>query len=66
MPATRLGTYRASFAEAVVVDRLFDWLSIPSISADPEHDLDVEASAEWLLRAASDAGFQRTELLTTA
>lgn len=65
MAPPRLATHRATVADDAV-DRLFRWLSIPSISADPAHAGDVGASAEWLVDAALEAGFTRAEILPTA
>jgi acetylornithine deacetylase/succinyl-diaminopimelate desuccinylase-like protein len=35
---------------------LFDWLRIPSVSADPEHAGDVRAAGEWLCEFVRGAG----------
>lgn len=47
------------------VAELQDWLRIPSISADPAHDDDVHAAAEWTLRHLQRAGFQEARLVET-
>lgn len=40
------------------LDRLLDFLRIPSISTDPAHREDVRAAAEWLRNELSSLGFQ--------
>ncbi|HEY1918889.1 MAG TPA: dipeptidase [Streptosporangiaceae bacterium] len=50
----------AEFFEA-----LKEWLSIPSISADPAHHGDVRRSAEWLAARVRQAGFPLTEIWDT-
>ena len=47
------------------VTELFDWLSIPSISADPTHLDDVRRSANWLASALRAAGFPTVEIWET-
>ena len=47
------------------VTELFDWLSIPSISADPTHLDDVRRSADWLASALRAAGFPTVEIWET-
>ncbi|GGC73815.1 M20/M25/M40 family metallo-hydrolase [Chelatococcus reniformis] len=39
------------------LERLFDWLRIPSVSADPAHAGDCRRAAEWLARDISGLGF---------
>ncbi|MBO0729022.1 MAG: dipeptidase [Acidimicrobiaceae bacterium] len=59
----------ASYAAAErdrIVSALFDWLRIPSISADPERAGDVRASASTCARLMEDAGLQHVQLLETA
>jgi acetylornithine deacetylase/succinyl-diaminopimelate desuccinylase-like protein len=41
---------------------LIEWLTIPSISADPDKDGDVRRSADWLADALRDTGFPIVEL----
>ncbi len=65
MSSPRLAVYSASEAEAITA-RLFEWLSIPSISALGDHAADVERSAEWLAAACRAAGFQTVEIWPTA
>ena len=47
-----------------VVARLSEWVSIPSISAQPEHAVDVDRSAHWLSGELRGLGFS-TELIGT-
>jgi acetylornithine deacetylase/succinyl-diaminopimelate desuccinylase-like protein len=46
-------------------DDLREWLAIPSVSADPEHHLDVRASAEWLAAHLRSTGFPEVEIWET-
>jgi acetylornithine deacetylase/succinyl-diaminopimelate desuccinylase-like protein len=54
---------------AAHTQRLYDdldaWLRIPSISADPAHAPDVDASAEWLAEALRRTGFPTVEIWET-
>lgn len=52
--------------ERSLVESLTRWVAIPSISTDPEHAADVRRSAEFLRRAALDAGFTVAEVWNTA
>jgi acetylornithine deacetylase/succinyl-diaminopimelate desuccinylase-like protein len=40
--------------------RLFDWLSIPSISTDPVHAKDCANAADWLVKELTGMGFEAT------
>jgi acetylornithine deacetylase/succinyl-diaminopimelate desuccinylase-like protein len=44
---------------------LRDWLSIPSVSADPARHGDVRKSAEWLVGYLKEAGFPQAEVWET-
>ena len=44
---------------------LRDWLSIPSVSADPAHAGDVRKSAQWLVDHLKQAGFAEAEIWET-
>lgn len=44
---------------------LFDWLRIPSISAQPDHAPDVRASAEFAADLLRRAGFEHVQLIET-
>jgi acetylornithine deacetylase/succinyl-diaminopimelate desuccinylase-like protein len=46
-------------------DALMQWLTIPSISADPGHRGDVRRSAEWLAGHLRQSGFGAAELWET-
>lgn len=59
----------ASYVEAErerIVDTLFDFLRIPSISAQPEYAPDVRRSAEFTAGLLRDAGMEHVALLETA
>ncbi|MFC5802430.1 dipeptidase [Streptomyces formicae] len=58
---TYIAQYRAAF-----LDDLAEWLRIPSVSAQPEHDADVRRSAEWLAAKLKETGFPVTEVWETA
>ena len=47
------------------IDDLKQWLTIPSISADPDRHGDVRRSAEWLAGHLRGAGFPVAEVLET-
>ena len=47
------------------VDRLAEWLRIPSVSADPDRASDVRRSAEWLADELRAAGFPTVEVWDT-
>jgi acetylornithine deacetylase/succinyl-diaminopimelate desuccinylase-like protein len=53
-------------AEPDFLAELGAWLRIPSVSARPEHAVDVRRSAEWLCEALWRAGFPVAELWETA
>ena len=48
------------------LERLVQWLRIPSVSGDPERADDVAASARWLAAELSAAGFPTVEVWPTA
>ena len=48
------------------LDRLGEWLRIPSISGDPASSADVRASAEWLAAELRAHGFPVAEVWETA
>lgn len=48
-----------------IVATLFDWLRIPSISADPARAGDVRRSAEFVASRLSEAGMEPVRLLET-
>ncbi len=45
---------------------LREWLAIPSVSADPGHQGDVRASAQWLVSYLRETGFPVAEIWETA
>jgi acetylornithine deacetylase/succinyl-diaminopimelate desuccinylase-like protein len=49
-----------------IVATLFEWLRIPSISADPARAADVRRSAEWVACRLGEAGMEQVRLLETA
>jgi acetylornithine deacetylase/succinyl-diaminopimelate desuccinylase-like protein len=48
-----------------ILDNLFSWLRIPSISADPERAPDVRASADFCAGLLREAGLEHVALLET-
>ena len=48
------------------LSELFDWLRIPSISADRKYKDDVRKAAEFLRKKLQDAGADKVELCETA
>src|SRR5438309_11548699 len=58
----------SSYVEAErarIVDTLFEWLRIPSISAQPEHAADVRASAEHCAGLLWAAGMTTVDVVET-
>jgi acetylornithine deacetylase/succinyl-diaminopimelate desuccinylase-like protein len=51
--------------QKAALDRLFAFLSIPSISAVPAHFPDCERAADWLVTELSDLGFEAAKRPTT-
>ena len=49
-----------------ITETLFEFLRIPSISADPEHAGDVRRSAEFVAELLRDAGLEHVKLIETA
>ncbi|HEX6392024.1 MAG TPA: dipeptidase [Acidimicrobiales bacterium] len=64
MAKLALAGYRDA-EEQRIIDTLFEWLRIPSISADPDHAGDVRKSAEFCAGLLRDAGLQNVNLLET-
>ena len=48
-----------------IVETLFEWLRIPSISAQPDHAADVRTSAEFTAQLMRDAGLENVEIVET-
>ena len=63
-PHARLTTY-VEEARDRIVETLFEWLRIPSISADPAHAADVVRSAEFAARLLGDCGLENVAILPT-
>jgi len=47
------------------LEELFEWLRMPSVSADPAFDGDCRKSAEWLQKKLAGAGMTKAELIET-
>jgi acetylornithine deacetylase/succinyl-diaminopimelate desuccinylase-like protein len=47
------------------LQELFDWLRIPSVSADPAHFPDCRRAADWLADRLRQAGMTEVELIET-
>jgi acetylornithine deacetylase/succinyl-diaminopimelate desuccinylase-like protein len=63
--AAVLAAYSESERERIV-NTLFEWLRIPSISAAPDHADDVRASADFCVARLREAGFDNVSRLETA
>ncbi|MEU0368942.1 M20/M25/M40 family metallo-hydrolase [Streptomyces sp. NPDC006283] len=50
----------------VMMERLAQWVRIPSLSCDPDHAVDVTRSARWLSASLRDSGFPVVEEWRTA
>ncbi|MGS2590280.1 dipeptidase [Streptomyces hebeiensis] len=57
---TYIQAHRGTF-----LDDLAEWLRIPSVSAQPDHDADVRRSADWLAAKLKETGFPVTEIWDT-
>jgi acetylornithine deacetylase/succinyl-diaminopimelate desuccinylase-like protein len=58
----------AAYAEAEhdrILDTLFRWLRIPSISAAPDHAAEVRASADFCSKLLVEAGLEKASVLET-
>ncbi|UCE54376.1 MAG: dipeptidase [Desulfobacterales bacterium] len=47
------------------LEELFEFLRIPSISSQPEHENDVERAAEWVSARLQKAGIEDVQILST-
>lgn len=63
-PDSAVRTYTEQHRTAFL-DDLAEWLRIPSVSAQPEHDGDVRRSAEWLSAKLKETGFPVAEVWET-
>lgn len=57
--ANDLDTFLAQH-QSRIEEELFEFLRIPSVSAQPVHDADTRAAAEWVKRALEQAGLTAT------
>lgn len=64
MPALALDGYTAMERDRIVAT-LFEWLRIPSISADPERAADVRASADFCAGRLREAGLENVDVVDT-
>jgi acetylornithine deacetylase/succinyl-diaminopimelate desuccinylase-like protein len=64
MPRPALAEYVDSERQRIV-DTLFSWLRIPSVSADPDRVADVRRSAEFCAGLLRDAGLEGVVVLET-
>ena len=55
-----IAAHAAEFSQS-----LRDWLTIPSVSADPAHHGDVRKSAQWLVDYLKETGFPQAEIWET-
>ncbi len=60
----RLGRYVEQNRDRII-EVLFEWLRIPSISAHPEHSLDVKRSGEFCASVMEDAGLENVSIIET-
>ncbi|MBW5424444.1 dipeptidase [Streptomyces sp. BG9H] len=63
-PDSAVRTYIENHRAAFLKD-LAEWLRIPSVSAQPDHDEDVRRSAEWLAGRLKETGFPTAEVWQT-
>ena len=64
MAGLTLASYGATERDRII-DSLFRWLRIPSISADPQHASDVDRSAEFCAVLLRQAGLENVDVLQT-
>ena len=55
---------RVNAQEPAAIDRLCDFLRIPSVSTDPAHAKDVARCAEWMVRDLRSIGFNAEAVKT--
>ena len=53
------------FQKKEYLDELFDFLKIPSISADPNYKNDVKKAANWIAKKLLDAGCEKVQIEKT-
>jgi len=49
-----------------VISRLSEFIAIPSVSTDPEHQPDIETCAQWLVNELGALGIAEAEVIPTA
>lgn len=49
----------------VFIKELFEFLRIPSVSSEPNHDNDTQKCAEWLANNLNNSGLKRVEIFPT-
>lgn len=52
--------------QQVYLDELIEFLKIPSVSTQPEHDEDVKTAASWLADKMTKAGLENVRVIETA
>lgn len=57
---------RAAQEKEAQLAELFEFLKIPSVSAQPERDADVRRAANWLAQAMQEVGLENVRLFETA
>ena len=50
---------------AARIEQLFEWLRIPSVSADPQFAGDCKKAARWLVDRLLEAGMEKAEMIET-
>ena len=53
------------FEKKEYLDELFEFLKIPSISADPNYKNDVKKAADWIAEKLLDAGCEKVKIENT-
>src|ERR1700729_627218 len=66
MPATDRPLRALAASRGRWVQRLAEFISIPSVSSEGRHADDVRRAAAWLLERVQEAGIPRTRLIETA
>ncbi|MBJ7281596.1 MAG: M20/M25/M40 family metallo-hydrolase, partial [Acidimicrobiia bacterium] len=64
MSELQLSEYISSNRE-LIIERLSDWIAIPSISCEPGRSGDVRRSAEWCAGQMREAGLENVHLIET-
>ena len=61
MPTTDAILAEIDAGQGRAIERLFDFLRIPSVSAAPAHFADCDRAADWLVAQLADLGFDATK-----